>query len=388
MIRVENLVKQFGDVRAVNGLSFELFQGEILGFLGPNGAGKTTTMRILTCYFPPTSGTANVAGFDVVTEPDEVRRVIGYMPEGVPLYRDMTVTDFLDFVAHSKGYRSRDRKKYIASAVEETNLGEVQNRMLGQLSKGFRQRVGLAQAIIGDPKVLILDEPTSGLDPRQIADMRQLIKRMAGRRTVILSTHILPEVQMTCSRVIIINRGKIAASGTPEKLTTRVQNQFQVVASIIGPDDTILNSLRALPGVRDVKVSDGGERNGGEIRGVSGRAREYTILSGIEAPDVRPAIVQAVVQNNWTLVELREIGISLEDVFLRVVAGETGTDATTGLPKPPAPTAVPPATPQPPAAPPPIAPAPSQPVPAVAPPVIEPAPVPPPTDVEKKGETS
>ncbi len=325
MIRVDNLIKQFGDVRAVDGLSFELFQGEILGFLGPNGAGKTTTMRILTCYFPPTAGKATVAGFDVLNEPDEVRRVIGYMPEGVPLYRDMTVTDILDFVAHSKGFGRRDRKNFVANAIEETNLGEVRHRMVGQLSKGFRQRVGLAQAIIGNPKVLILDEPTSGLDPRQIADMRELIKRMAGERTVILSTHILPEVQMTCSRVIIINRGKIAASGTPEKLTTRVQNRFQAVACIIGPQEAVVRSLRALPGVRDVHVGPGGE-----VRGVSGRAAEYTITSGIEVPDVRPAIVQASVQNNWTLVELRELGMSLEDVFLKIVAGEAGSEAAGG----------------------------------------------------------
>lgn len=322
MIRVENLIKQFGDVRAVDGLSFELFPGEILGFLGPNGAGKTTTMRVLTCYFPPTSGSANVAGFDVLNEPNEVRRVIGYMPEGVPLYRDMTVVDYLDFVAHAKGYGRRARAGFVASAVEETNLGEVRNRLVGQLSKGFRQRVGLAQAIIGDPKVLILDEPTSGLDPRQIADMRDLIKRMAGNRTVILSTHILPEVQMTCSRVIIINRGKIAASGTPEKLTTRVQNRFQTAAGIIGPEADVIRVLKSLPGVQDVAAVDGAGRSSGEIRGIPGKAREYIVSCGIEAPDVRPALAEAVVSNHWTLVELREIGLSLEEVFLRVVAGE------------------------------------------------------------------
>ena len=325
MIRVENLTKQFGDVRAVDGLSFELFPGEILGFLGPNGAGKTTTMRILTCYFPPTSGSANVAGFDVVNEPDEVRRVIGYMPEGVPLYREMSVTDFLDFVCHSKGFGRHQRKSHVASAIEETNLGDVRNRMVGQLSKGFRQRVGLAQAIIGDPKVLILDEPTSGLDPRQIADMRQLIKRMAGQRTVILSTHILPEVQMTCSRVIILNNGRVAASGTPEKLTTRVQNRFQSVAAIIGPEPEVTKALKEVAGVYDVAVADGSARNGGEVRGIDGVAREYTITSGIETPDVRPAVAKAAVEHNWTLVELRELGLTLEDVFLRVVAGETAS---------------------------------------------------------------
>lgn len=327
MIRVENLTKQFGELRAVNGLSFEMFPGEILGFLGPNGAGKTTTMRILTCFFPPTSGVANVAGFDVVREPDEVRRVIGYMPEGVPLYRDMTVSDFLDFIAHSKGYGSRERKKFLSSAIEETNLGDVQNRILGQLSKGYRQRVGLAQAIIGDPRVLILDEPTSGLDPRQIADMRQLIKSMAGRRTVILSTHILPEVQMTCSRVIIINKGKIAASGTPDKLTTKVQTIFQVEAAIIGPPEAVLKALRDLPGVKKAELQQNGDGAGKEVRGLDGRAMIYNVSSGIESPDVRPAIVGMAVKNGWTLIELRELGLSLEDVFLRVVAGDTTANA-------------------------------------------------------------
>lgn len=327
MIRVENLTKQFGELRAVNGLSFEMFPGEILGFLGPNGAGKTTTMRILTCFFPPTSGVANVAGFDVVREPDEVRRVIGYMPEGVPLYRDMTVSDFLDFIAHSKGYGSRERKKFLSSAIEETNLGDVQNRILGQLSKGYRQRVGLAQAIIGDPRVLILDEPTSGLDPRQIADMRQLIKSMAGRRTVILSTHILPEVQMTCSRVIIINKGKIAASGTPDKLTTKVQTIFQVEAAIIGPPESVLKALKDLPGVKKAELQQSGDGAGKEVRGLDGRAMIYNVSSGIESPDVRPAIVGMAVKNGWTLIELRELGLSLEDVFLRVVAGDTAANA-------------------------------------------------------------
>lgn len=343
MIRVDNLIKQFGDVRAVDGLSFELFPGEILGFLGPNGAGKTTTMRILTCYFPPTAGTANVAGFDVVNEPDEVRRVIGYMPEGVPLYREMSVTDFLDFVAHAKGYGRRARAGYVKNAIEETNLGEVRNRLVGQLSKGFRQRVGLAQAIIGDPKVLILDEPTSGLDPRQIADMRALIKNMAGNRTVILSTHILPEVQMTCSRVIIINRGKIAASGTPEKLTTRMQNRFQVLATIIGPQGDVKKELGALPGVHDVKTSSIPGHNG-EVRGLDGIPQDYIVTCGIEAPDVRPAIAQTVASKSWSLIELKQVGVSLEEVFLKVVAGETNagdTGSIRSLPPAPEPSATP-----------------------------------------------
>jgi ABC-2 type transport system ATP-binding protein len=322
MIRVENLTKDYGDVRAVDGLSFELYEGEILGFLGPNGAGKTTTMRILTCFFPPTSGTATVAGYDVLAEPDEVRRLIGYMPEGVPLYREMVVSDFLDFVAHAKGYGRGARRKFVDAAIEETNLGEVRNRAIGELSKGYRQRVGLAQAIMGEPKVLILDEPTSGLDPRQIADMRVLIKSMATRRTVILSTHILPEVQMTCSRVIIINRGKIAASGTPEKLTTRIQNRFQTLARVIGPPDDLRRSLEALPGVLEVSHRPPRDHEEGYVRGLEGQAHEYTIVSGIETPDIRPAVAAAVVKGNWTLVELRQLGLTLEDIFLKAVAGE------------------------------------------------------------------
>lgn len=320
MIRVENIVKHFGEVQAVNGLSFDLYEGEILGFLGPNGAGKTTTMRILTCFFPPTSGTATVAGFDILAEPDEVRRVIGYMPEGVPMYKDMSVYDFLDFVGHSKGLRSNERKKFVSEAIEETNLGDVRNRLVGQLSKGYKQRVGLAQAIIGDPKVLILDEPTSGLDPRQIADMRSLIKGMAGRRTVILSTHILPEVQITCNRVIIINKGKIAASGTPEKLTSSIQNRFEHEISAIGDANKIIAALKSVDGVIDVKPS---LLPSEPARGLSGNVNRFVITSGIESKDVRPAIAGVIHDNGWKLLELTNVGLSLEDIFLRVVAGDT-----------------------------------------------------------------
>ncbi len=298
-------------------------QGEIVGLLGPNGAGKTTTMRILTCFFPPTTGSASVAGYDVVSEPDEVRRVIGYMPEGVPLYKDMTVADYLDFVGHSKGYKRAARAKFVSEAMEETNLGDVRNRMVGELSKGFRQRVGLAQAILGEPKVLILDEPTSGLDPRQIADMRNLIRGMAGRRTVIISTHILPEVQMTCSRVIIINRGKIAASGTPEKLTTRMQNRFQVLARVIGPVEQVSGALSGLPGVLDVSHREARDADEGFVRGHSGLSHEFTVTSGIDAPDLRPLVAKAVVENSWNLCELRQLGLTLEEIFLRAVAGDT-----------------------------------------------------------------
>ena len=322
MIRVENLTKEFGDVRAIDRLSFEVFEGEILGFLGPNGAGKTTTMRILTCFFPPTSGRATVAGFDVVRDPDEVRRLIGYMPEGVPLYREMKVLDALDFVAHAKGFGRAQRRTMVNSALEETGLGDVRHRIIGHLSKGYRQRVGLAQAILGDPKVLILDEPTVGLDPRQITEIRNLIHSMAGRRTVILSTHILPEVQITCSRVVIINRGRIAASGTPEKLTTEMQGETQSRARILGPVDNVMAALEDIPGVLSVQRIGTPEDD---------QPQEYVIVGGRDKESPQAAIAHQVVQNGWQLLELHQVGMSLEEIFLKVVAGEASeSDARSG----------------------------------------------------------
>jgi ABC-2 type transport system ATP-binding protein len=317
VIQVQNLTKEYGDFRAVDNLSFEVYEGEILGFLGPNGAGKTTTMRILTCFFPPTAGTARIAGFNVIEEPDSVRRVIGYMPEGVPLYRDMTVCSALDFVAHSKGYRSAARKRYVDEAIEETGLGNVRNRLIGHLSKGYRQRVGLAQAIIGEPKVLILDEPTASLDPRQISEVRALIKSMAGRRTVILSTHILPEVQMTCSRVVIINQGRIAASGTAQKLTTQMQSGFQTNVRIIGPVELVADALRGLEGVERVQTSAPNDE------AAQMGAMDFEIITQREPAVLHPLIAQTVVQRAWQLVSMQNVGLTLEEVFLKVVAGET-----------------------------------------------------------------
>lgn len=332
MIKVEKLTKEFGDIRAVDNLSFELFEGEVLGFLGPNGAGKTTTMRVLTGFFPPTSGTATVAGFDVVQEPDEVRRIIGYMPEGVPLYKEMPVEEFLEFIAHAKNYPRRERKRLVEAAMEETALGHVRRRQIGHLSKGYRQRVGLAQAILGEPKVLILDEPTAGLDPRQIAEVRSLIRSMARRRTVILSTHILPEVQMTCSRVLIINEGKIAASGTPEKLTSRMQNRFECLARVIGPVAEVAEALEKLPGVTRVQHHPLSPSPDAAVRGWQGEPEEYSVVSGIDAPDVRPALARMVAEKGWSLVELRQVGLTLEEIFLRVVAGESGdTTGSSGI---------------------------------------------------------
>ncbi|MGB9691167.1 MAG: ABC transporter ATP-binding protein [Candidatus Sumerlaeaceae bacterium] len=332
MVRVENLSKYFGDIKAVDGLSFEVLEGEILGFLGPNGAGKTTAMRILTCYFPPTSGRVTVGGFDVVRDSDEVRRIIGYMPEHVPVYRDMTVQDALDFVAHAKGYRRTARRRFVDAVVEETGLGEVRHRLIGHLSKGYRQRVGLAQALIGDPKVLILDEPTVGLDPRQITEVRRLIKSMAGRRTVILSTHILPEVQMTCSRVVIINQGKIAASGTPQKLTTQMRVGSQLVLKAVAPRTKLRTMLETLAHVKKVSLRERGENEGNGEGFDENRLCEFLVETSTLSPEVNSTIAETIVRRGWQLVELYEVGMTLEEIFLRVIASDAAEleTSTTG----------------------------------------------------------
>ncbi|MCX7018080.1 MAG: ABC transporter ATP-binding protein [bacterium] len=321
MIRVENLTKEFGEIKAVDGLSFEVNEGEILGFLGPNGAGKTTTMRILTCFFPPTAGRASIAGFDVLTDSHEVRRRIGYMPEGVPLYRELTVISALDFIAQAKGFKRAQRAKYIDMAIDETGLGGMRNRIVGHLSKGYRQRMGLAQAILGEPKVLILDEPTVGLDPRQISEVRAMIRGMAGRRTVILSTHILPEVQMTCSRVLIINNGRIAASGTTEKLTTQMRSGSRSAALIAGPPASVLAALRSIERIISVEAKHDGVKSVSQ-QSTSFDVTEYMIRTTGSAAEIHPRIAEVIVGQGWKLIELRHVGLSLEEIFLKIVAGE------------------------------------------------------------------
>src|SRR5215469_17023233 len=236
MIEVQNLTKHYGPVTAIRDVSFNVAPGEIVGFLGPNGAGKSTTMRILSCFMPASGGTAKVAGYDVFRESLEVRRRIGYLPENVPLYTDLRVAPYLEFVAEAKGVPRGDRKKRVGDAMERCRVADVQNRLIGKLSKGYRQRVGLAQAIVSDPAVLILDEPTIGLDPQQITEIRALIKSLAGDHTVILSTHILPEVSMVCSGVIIINRGAVVAQGTIDKLVDEFFPTSRVVVQVAGPD--------------------------------------------------------------------------------------------------------------------------------------------------------
>jgi len=291
-------------------VSFNVAAGEIVGFLVPNGAGKSTTMRILSCFMPATQGSARVGGYDVFRDSMEVRRRIGYLPENVPLYQDMRVAPYLDFVAEVKGVSRGARKAMVADVMDRCRISDVQHRLIGKLSKGYRQRVGLAQAIVNDPSVLILDEPTIGLDPRQITEIRSLIKSLAGAHTVILSTHILPEVAMVCSGVIIINKGSIVAQGPIDTLVDEFFPSARVQVEIEGPRDLVRERLASIPGVTAVK-DDGVDGAGGMFLVESPRGR-----------DVRTEIFRLAAQQKWELRELRRVGMTLEEVFIKVVAGE------------------------------------------------------------------
>jgi ABC-2 type transport system ATP-binding protein len=310
MIKVENLTKYYGPRAAIRDLNFEVAKGEILGFLGPNGAGKTTTMRILTGYLPPSGGTALVGGYNVFNQSLEARRQIGYLPESVPLYPEMEVTAYLDFMAKIRGVPGRSRRARVDYAMEATNLTAVRDRLIGKLSKGYRQRVGLAQALVADPPVLILDEPTIGLDPKQIIETRNLIRGLAGDHTVILSTHILPEVSATCQRVIIINDGEIAAIDTPDNLRRRLRGSETLQLEVRGPRDEVAKHLRSLPKVLDVAVT-----------GTADGRHSYTVACELGA-DLREQVAAAVVQQGWGLLELRSVGLSLEEIFLQIITEE------------------------------------------------------------------
>jgi ABC-2 type transport system ATP-binding protein len=311
MIEVVNLTKRYGRHTAVDGISFTAHKGEILGFLGPNGAGKTTTMRILTCYLPPTEGTARVAGYDVFEAPMEVKRRMGYVPETPPLYPDMDVDTFLDFCAEIKGVPRSLRKGRIAEATEKCRLGDVRKKLIGRLSKGYRQRVGLAQAILHSPEVLILDEPTAGLDPKQIIETRELIRSLGGDHTIILSTHILPEVSMTCGRVVIINKGRVVAEDTPENLTHRLQGANTLRIEVRGETAPAFDALRLVPGVASLRPRTA-------AAGVA--AFEVEPLPG---HDVRPELARAVIEKGLDLLGLQQMGMSLEDIFLHLTTTET-----------------------------------------------------------------
>ncbi|MDO9547938.1 MAG: ABC transporter ATP-binding protein [Candidatus Marinimicrobia bacterium] len=313
MIEVTGLSKQFGDVRAVDDLTFQVKKGEILGFLGPNAAGKTTTMRIITGIIPASSGKVSVAGFDEFHNPKEVKRRIGYLPENPPLYQDMRVEDYLRFVAAIKNVRCRSIDAEIRRVSEKLAITMVLDDFIASLSRGFKQRVGLAQALIGDPPVLIFDEPTIGLDPRQIIEVRELIRNLAHEHTVILSTHILPEVSMTCDRVVIINEGRLVAVDTPENLTDRLKGSESVQLEIEGPSDEIMKVLQTIPKVRSVGCSATRKE---EIS-------EYSIETNLGA-DIRRELAATIVKNGWGLLEMKTEKLSLEDIFLKLTTSEEG----------------------------------------------------------------
>lgn len=318
MIEVENLTKNYGPFRALEDVSFRIEKGEVVGFLGPNGAGKTTTMRILTCFMPASSGRATVAGYDVFKESLEVRKRIGYLPENIPLYPEMTVTKYLKYISKIKGLPRSRRAERLDLAIEACGLTERRNQIIGQLSKGYRQRVGLAQALIHDPDVMIFDEPTSGLDPRQIVEIRELIKELGKEHTIILSTHILPEASMTCERLIVINEGRIAGDvklsegkaisiDTGEHVESALIEGKTLYLEVSGPVEKVTTALESVPSVGRVENKETSDGNNPVFH-----------VSYDAGTDVRPEIAAIVVRNGWSLLEMRSVEITLEEVFLRL----------------------------------------------------------------------
>jgi ABC-2 type transport system ATP-binding protein len=310
VIEVDHLSKRYGPFTAVDDVSFRVESGQILGFLGPNGAGKTTTMRIITGYMPATSGKAIVAGYDVFEQPLEAKRRTGYLPETPPLYPDMTIREYLTFVAKIKGIRSHITER-VDEVMKRTWVTDMADRHCGKLSKGYKQRVGLAQAIIHNPDVLVLDEPTAGLDPRQIIETRQLIRELAGTHTIIISTHILPEVSQTCQRVVIINKGRVVAVDSPENLTSRLQGAATIYVQSDGPSADVMGALQHVQGVTRVTPSD-----------PHGTAASFEVDTE-KGVDVRRELASAVVSRGWGLLELRPMRMSLEDIFLSVITDES-----------------------------------------------------------------
>jgi len=325
VIEVQHLTKRYGPFTAVDDVSFRVEKGEILGFLGPNGAGKTTTMRVLTGYMPATDGTATVAGFDVFAQPVEAKRRIGYLPETPPLYPDMTVKEYLTFVAKLKlpaTVNKAEREAKIEGAMRKTHVDDMANRHCSRLSKGYKQRVGLAQALLHDPEVLILDEPTAGLDPKQIIETRDLIRGLAGNHTIVLSTHILPEVSQTCNRVVIINKGRVVAVDTPDNLTRQLKGAATLYVQVDASGADAGAALALVPGVRGVMEFDRDEHDG--LIG-------YEITADTDR-DIRRDIARSVVDKGWGLLELRPLRMSLEDIFLQLTTDEsskTGDDVPT-----------------------------------------------------------
>ncbi|HTZ48055.1 MAG TPA: ATP-binding cassette domain-containing protein [Verrucomicrobiae bacterium] len=328
MINVQELTKKYARNTAVDHISFEVRKGEIVGFLGPNGAGKTTTMRMLTCFLSPTSGTATVAGFDILDNPFEVKRRIGYLPETPPLYPEMRTAEYLELVGSLKGLRGPELAKRTDYVLERCAVADVKHKVLGKLSKGYRQRVGLAQAIIHNPDVLILDEPTAGLDPKQINETRDLIKSLAGDHTIILSTHILPEVEQTCQQVIIINRGKLVAIDSVSNLQHRARGAGSVLVEVAGRNGSldaaqVQRSLEQVSGVSRVLATRTGED------------RAVFEVDGNNDRSLRADLARAVVQSGWDLNELRSAAVSLEEVFLQLTNADVAGNSSESPTEPP-----------------------------------------------------
>ena len=314
MIEVDHVTKLYGSFIAVDDISFQVAPGEILGFLGPNGAGKTTTMRMLTGYTPPSSGRVTIEGYDVMNQSLEARRQVGYLPETVPLYTDMTVRSYLKFQATIHGVREPKKSERVEEIINRMRLDEYADSLISKLSKGFRQRVGISQAIIHEPAVLVLDEPTIGIDPIQVVETRQLIKDLGKDHTIILSSHILPEVSMICQRVIIINEGRLAAVDTPENLSNKLGGIERIRVQVKGPTREVAAVIRDVSGVTGVESDDTGTE--GVFR--------YMVEARL-GRDARPKIASAIVQRKWDLLQLESLGMSLEDIFLRLTMKEEET---------------------------------------------------------------
>lgn len=312
MIKIQNLTKNFGNVCVLNNVSFEIGKGEIVGFLGPNGAGKSTTMNILTGFLSFTEGTVEVDGLDIFDFPDEAKKSIGYLPETPPLYPEMTVREYLNFVYELKKC-TFDKKKHIDEILEVVKLTDVKNRVIGNLSKGYRQRIGIGQALIGNPKVIILDEPTVGLDPRQVVEIRNLIRTLGLTHTVILSSHILQEVQALCDRVIVINRGRIVADRKTEELSAAVEGTRRISVKICGPEKDVLKALRGMVGVV-----------GAESLGNLDADSVTYVLESESGIDIRKPLFSMLVRNNWPLIGLEASNVNLEDVFLTLIGNTSG----------------------------------------------------------------
>ncbi len=314
MVEITDLRKSYGDKRAVDGISFTVAEGEILGFLGPNGAGKSTTLNMITGYLSADSGTIKIDGTDILAEPLKAKKDIGFLPEIPPLYLEMTVLEYLNFVYDLKGCKL-PRKQHLQEICEVVKIWDVSKRLIKNLSKGYRQRVGIAQALIGNPKVLIFDEPTIGLDPRQIIEIRNLIKMLGREHTIILSTHILPEVQAVCDKIVVINKGKIVANEKTEDLINAVEGSRKLVAKIVGPEEEVLKTLRAIGGIKSADVL--GKRDTDSV--------SYLIESQ-ERVDIRKPLFYALSSKGWPLIGLEGVELSLEDIFIRLVGKEKDKD--------------------------------------------------------------